>query len=105
MVEYSARVILFMPATPGPGNGALLVDVPNRGNAYANSLYNSPRDLPSQSGNLEPGTVFLEDRGFAVAEVYWELGRGADLPSFTGADGKTRYARAWASPSCVRFPT
>ena len=57
MVEYRARVILFVPATPGSGNGALLVDVPNRGNAYANALYNSPRDLPSQSGNLEPGKV------------------------------------------------
>ncbi len=92
MVEYRARVILFVPATPGSGNGALLVDVPNRGNAYANALYNSPRDLPSQSGNLEPGTGFLEERGFTVAEVYWELGQGADLRSFTGADGKTRYA-------------
>ncbi len=97
MVEYRAHVILFVPATPGSGNGALLVDVPNRGKAYANALYNSPRDLPSQSGNLEPGTGFLEDHGFAVAEVYWELGHGADLPSFTGADGKTRYAE------CVGF--
>lgn len=90
-VEYSARIILFLPAKPASGNGALLVDVPNRGNAYANALYNSPRGLPSQSGNLEPGTGFLEDRGYAVAEVYWELGRGADLPSFTDPDGKRRF--------------
>ncbi len=88
MVEYSARVILFMPAN---GNGALLVDVPNRGHAYANALYNSPRGLPSQSGNLEPGTGFLEDHGFTAAEVYWELGQGADLPSFTDAQGKQRF--------------
>ena len=91
MVGYSARVILFVPADPAAGNGALLVDVPNRGHAYANALYNSPRVRPSQSGDLEPGTGFLEDRGYAVAEVYWELGRGADLPSFTDPDGKRRF--------------
>jgi hypothetical protein len=91
MVEYSARIILFIPANAASGNGALLVDVPNRGNAYANALYNSPRDLPTPSGNLGPGTGFLEDHGYAVAEVYWELGRGADLPSFTDPQGKRRF--------------
>lgn len=90
-VAYAASVILIVPADPAAGNGALLVDVPNRGKAYANALYNSPRTLPMQSGNLEPGTGFLEDRGYAVAEVYWELGRGADLPAFTDADGKRRF--------------
>ena len=91
MVEYSADLILFIPAKSGSGNGALLVDVPNRGHAYANALYNSPRGLPSQSGNIEPGTGFLEDQGFAIAEVYWELGRGAELPSFVDPDGKRRF--------------
>src|SRR5207245_6744892 len=37
------------------------------------------------------GTGFLEDRGVSLAEVQWELGKGVELPSFTGADGKTRY--------------
>jgi hypothetical protein len=91
MVEYSAQIILFMSADPSRGNGALLVDIPNRGNPYAQALYNSPRGLPFQSGNLSPGTGFLEDHGFAIAEVQWELGRGAQLPSFTGADGKKRF--------------
>jgi hypothetical protein len=49
-VEYAARIMLFMPVAGG--NGALLVDVPNRGHAYARALYNSPRGLPFQSGNL-----------------------------------------------------
>ncbi len=74
-----------------PGNGALLVDVPNRGRAYAQALYNSPREAPFMSGTFEQGTGFLQDNGFSVAEVYWELGQGADLPSFADADGKTRY--------------
>jgi Alpha/beta hydrolase domain len=91
MVEYSARIILLMPAAPAAGNGALLVDVPNRGHAYARALYNSPRGLPFQSGDLSQGTGFLEDNGFSVAEVYWELGQGAELPSFIGLDGKKRF--------------
>jgi hypothetical protein len=91
MVEYAARIILFMPAESTAGNGALLVDVPNRGKPYANALYNSPRGLPSQSGNLDPGNGFLEDNGYTAAEIHWELGQGADLPSFTDPDGKKRF--------------
>src|SRR5579872_5777730 len=90
-VGYSARIILIMPASPHAGNGALLVDVPNRGRAYAEALYNSPRDAPFLSGTLEQGTGFLQDQGFTVAEVYWELGHDADLPSFVDAEKKTRY--------------
>jgi len=89
MVEYAARIMLFMPVSGG--NGALLVDVPNRGHAYARALYNSPRGLPFQSGNLDQGTGFLENHGFSFAEVYWELGQGAELPSYTGPDGKKRF--------------
>jgi hypothetical protein len=90
-VAYSARIILIMPAANHSGNGALLVDVPNRGRVYAEALYNSPREAPFVSGTLEQGTGFLQDHGFTVAEVFWELGQGADLPSFVDADGKTRY--------------
>jgi len=92
MVEYSARIVLITPEVPSRGNGTLLVDIPNRGNAYAQALYNSPRDEPFQSGTFEQGTGFLQDYGFSVAEVYWELGKGADLPSFVDGDGRTRYA-------------
>ncbi|MGE5640880.1 MAG: alpha/beta hydrolase domain-containing protein [Clostridia bacterium] len=88
-VEYAARIVLIFPATPRRGNGTLLVDVPNRGNAYALALYNSPRDEPFSSGTFEQGTGFLQDRGFSVAEVYWEKGKGAELPTFTDA-GVTR---------------
>src|SRR6201995_792 len=90
-VPYSAKLVLIMPSTPATGNGALLVDVPNRGRAYAEALYNSPREAPFVSGTFEQGTGFLQDHGFSVAEVYWELGQGADLPSFADGDGKTRF--------------
>ena len=89
-VEYSAKVTLIFPADPRRGTGTLLVDVPNRGKAYAIALYNAPRAEPFQSGMLEQGTGFLQDRGFSVAEVSWELGQGAELPSFLDADGRKR---------------
>ena len=89
-VAYATKIVLIMPANRG-GNGALLVDVPNRGNAYAEALYNSPRDVPFLSGTLEQGTGFLQDHGFTIAEVSWELGHDAELPSFVDADGKRRY--------------
>src|SRR5689334_10864388 len=90
-VEYATKIILFMPSDPRKGNGTLLVDVPNRGNAYSRALYNSPRDEPYQSGNIEPGNGFLEDHGITSVEVYWEFGKGAELPSFTDGDGKKRF--------------
>jgi hypothetical protein len=90
-VEYATRIVLIMPGEPRRGNGTLLVDVPNRGKAYAQALYNSPRDEPFTSGTFEQGTGFLQDRGYSIAEVYWELGQGAELPSFVEADGRTRY--------------
>ncbi len=90
-VDYSSRIVLIMPAGPARGNGTLLVDVPNRGKAYAQALYNSPRDEPFLSGTFEHGNGFLEDQGYTIAEVYWELGQGADLPSFAEADGKQRF--------------
>jgi hypothetical protein len=90
-VDYAARIVLVMPGETGRGNGTLLVDVPNRGKAYAQALYNSPRDEPFVSGTFEHGIGFLQDYGYSVAEVYWELGQGAELPSFVDADGKKRY--------------
>ncbi|HEY2876583.1 MAG TPA: alpha/beta hydrolase domain-containing protein [Reyranella sp.] len=90
-VEYASDLMLLMPADPAKGNGALLVDVPNRGRVYGIALYNGPRGEAFNSGNIQQGTGFLEDRGFSLAEVQWELGKGADLPTFTGPDGKTRY--------------
>ena len=90
-VEYTSEIMLLMPADPSKGNGTLLVDIPNRGRVYGIALYNGPRGEPFNSGNIQQGTGFLEDRGFSLAEVQWELGKGVELPSFTGPDGKTRY--------------
>lgn len=90
-IDYSARVVLVMPSDNGRSNGTLIVDIPNRGKAYAEALYNSPPGLPYLSGTFAQGTGFLQDSGFSTAEVFWELGQGAELPSFVDAQGKTQY--------------
>jgi hypothetical protein len=69
LVEYSAKVSLLMPADPRNGNGALLVDIPNRGRPYAQALYNSPHDEQFPAGTFDIGTGFLQDEGFSVAAV------------------------------------
>ena len=105
MVEYEARIMLFMPANADGGNGALLIDVPNRGHAYARALYNSPRGLPFQSGNLSQGTGFLEDNGFTFAEVYWELGRARSCRRSLARMASSDLSRASDSQSCATPPT
>jgi hypothetical protein len=91
LVEYSAKISLIVASNPKDGNGALLVDIPNRGRPYAQALYNSPRDEPFEAGTFEVGTGFLQDRGYSVAEVQRELGQGAELPSFTDGSGQKRF--------------
>jgi hypothetical protein len=90
MVEYSTRLTLIAPADPARANGALLIDVPNRGRAISASLYNSPRRVPVPLGSLDEGNGFLQNHGYTIAVVYWELGHAVTLPVFTGADGVPR---------------
>lgn len=90
-VEYRTPVTLIAPALRTVGNGALLVDVPNRGRAITHGLYNSPRSRPIAVGSLDHGTGFLEERGFAIAVVQWEMGEGPQLPAFE-AGGRRLFA-------------
>ena len=64
--------------------------MPNRGRPIAHGLYNSPRTRSIAVGSLDHGTGFLEDRGFSVAVVQWELGEGVTLPTFESG-GKKLY--------------
>ena len=91
-IEYTAPFVLIVPRDPAAGNRALLIDVPNRGRAIAHSLYNSPREPFLSPGSFDPGNRFLQDHGFSVAVLQWELGQGIDLPAFTDAAGVTRRA-------------
>jgi len=87
-IEYKAPFVIIAPKDKAAGNGALLVDVPNRGRAIAHFLYNSPREPFVPIGTFEPGTRFLQDYGFTVAMLQWELGQGIALPEFSDSDGK-----------------
>ena len=89
-VEYRTPVTLIIPETR-KGNGALMVDVPNRGRAISHALYNSPRDRPVAVGSLDQGLGLLENRGYAIAVVQWEMGEGPALPSFE-EEGRKLYA-------------
>jgi len=55
---YETRVLLIAPATRA--NGALLLEVPNRGRVISHALYNGPREPATCVGSTEPGTGFLE---------------------------------------------
>ena len=87
-VEYRAPFVLIMPRDKSGGNGALLVEVPNRGRSIAHHLYNSPRDPFLPTGSFDRGNGFLQDHGFTLAALQWELGQGIVLPTFTDG-GKT----------------
>lgn len=92
MVTYKAPFVLIMPRDRGAGNGALLVDIPNRGRAIAHHLYNSPREPYLDLGSFGAGNGFLQDQGFTLAMLQWELGQGIALPAFAEAGGTLRYA-------------
>ena len=87
-VDYRAPFTLILPRDKAAGNGALLVEVPNRGRAIAHHLYNSPREPFLPSGTFDRGNGFLQDHGFTLAALQWELGQGITLPTFSDG-GKT----------------
>ena len=96
-----------MPVEASRGNGALLLDVPNRGRPISLSLFNSPRNVVVPFGSFDQGIGFLQDAGYTVAAVSWELGHGVELPTFKDAEGTTRYIERYSIrdyPRRSRFP-
>ena len=71
-VRFSGDVVLMRPTNPERGNGALLVDVPNRGRPIMLGRFN---DVPSEIATadpLHPGDGFLMRHGYSVAYVGWQ---------------------------------
>ena len=91
---YETRVLLIAPASKA--NGALLLEVPNRGRVISHALYNGLREPPTGVGSTEPGTGFLQRNGFALASVTWEYGEGIAVPKFRDAAGEERNVEAVA---------
>ena len=85
MVEYATRTTLIMPIEALRGNGALLIDVPNRGRPISLSLFNSPRNVLVPLGSFDQGTGFLQDAGYTVA-AFAIVRDVADFLGSTSAD-------------------
>ena len=93
-LNYTAPFVLIVPRSARGANRTLLIDVPNRGRPIAHHLYNSPREHFLPVGSFEPGNGFLQEHGFGVAMLQWELGHGITLPVFTDASGTMRHVEA-----------
>ncbi len=93
-IQYKTRFVLITPKDPKKSNGGLLIDVPNRGLPISHAFYNSPRARPLPIGSLDSGVGFLEEQGFMVAAVQWELAQGIEPPTFIDEKGATRYIEA-----------
>jgi hypothetical protein len=91
---YETRVLLIAPVARA--NGALLLEVPNRGRMISHALYNGLREPGTGVGSSEPGTGFLQRNGFALASVTWEYGEGFAPPKFRDAAGEERNVEAAA---------
>ncbi len=92
--QYVTRVLLIAPAARA--NGALLLEVPNRGRVISHALYNGQREPGTGVGSTEPGTGFLQRSGYALASVAWEYGEGIVVPKFRDAGGEERNVEAAA---------
>lgn len=81
-VEAVADVVILKPADPARGNGALLLDVPNRGRKLAPQLFDDAPQ-PGADRMQEPddaGIGFLHRQGYTMVWVGWQ----ADLESKPG---------------------
>ncbi|HMH50868.1 MAG TPA: alpha/beta hydrolase domain-containing protein, partial [Candidatus Acidoferrum sp.] len=80
LVEFSADIYLLRPVDAARGNGALLLDVPNRGRKVALGTLNSTVRVPDPTSAEDFGNGFLMRHGYTVAWVGWQ----ADVPRVDG---------------------
>ena len=80
LVEFSADFYLLRPRDAARGNGAVLLDVPNRGRKVALGMFNSTPRAADPTTEEDFGNGFLMRRGYAVAWVGWQ----PDVPRMDG---------------------
>ena len=96
-VEAVADVVILRPAAGG--NGALLVELPNRGRKAMPQLFDDAPDGPAQ--RLEQvdaaGRGFLLGQGYTLAWIGWQAGLApgpdilrVEVPTLTGVTGPSR---------------
>ncbi len=71
-VRFSGDLVLMRPQDPSAGNGALVIDVPNRGRSLLPGALNRTPPEFSLTDPLHPGDGFLFSQGFSVASVAWQ---------------------------------
>ena len=72
LVEFSADFYLLRPRDVERGNGAVLLDVPNRGRKVALGMFNSTPRAADPTTAEDFGNGFLMRHGYTVAWVGWQ---------------------------------
>ena len=95
-VRFSGDLVLMRPQDPSAGNGALVIDVPNRGRSLLPGALNRTPPEFSLTDPLHPGDGFLFGHGFSVASVAWQWNTpdmdtllDFEAPEALGLDGKS----------------
>ncbi len=95
-VRFSGDLVLIRPTDPSAGNGALVIDVPNRGRSLLPGALNRTPPEFSLTDPLHPGDGFLFSQGFSVASVAWQWNTpdaptllDFSAPEALGLDGKS----------------
>ena len=95
-VRFSGDLVLMRPQDPSAGNGALVIDVPNRGRSLLPGALNRTPPEFSLTDPLHPGDGFLFSHGFSVASVAWQWNTpdmdtllDFEAPEALGLDGKS----------------
>lgn len=71
-VEFSADFYVLRPKNPALGNGALLLEISNRGGKGILGIMNGGRGGADPTTEPEFGDAFLMNRGYTVAWVGWQ---------------------------------
>jgi hypothetical protein len=79
-VEFSADLFILRPKDAAKGNGALIFDVPNRGNRGVLTTFNRAKASPDPTTEEDFGDGFLFRQGYTVVAVGWEF----DIPPRPG---------------------
>jgi len=80
LVECAADFYLLRPLDGARGNGALLLDVPNRGRKLALAMFNSTLRAADPVTEEDFGNGFLMRHGYTIAWVGWQ----PDVPRVDG---------------------
>ena len=75
-VEFTADVFIIRPKDASKGNGALIFDIPNRGNKGALGTFNRAKGSLDPTTEEEFGDGLLMRQGYTVVSIGWEF----DIP-------------------------